>query len=329
MMKRFMSALIVLLCSIVGVCAQQQGKTVLRFDTTTWNFGNIQEVEGKVSHTFHFTNIHTSPVVIEEVISTCGCAIPVYSKQPVKPGHTGTITVTFDPKGRTNFFSKSIRVVSNSGQSVNTLWVKGTINTMNRIEDEYPYSLSSDILADRMTLSYDLLQHNGRSISMPSSLQGRSCATIKITASPLKGFYGTFKDKIIISANSVHSSPIQIFGTVIDDMRKVSTATAPRMKCSQSYFNFGNISLKKHIQRKVKVTNEGANPLIIRKIECPEFVSTNIRGEKVLKQNECLEVLFELNVSSSNHLLDAKVKLITNDAHQPVHTVIFEGEMGK
>lgn len=26
MMKRFMSALIVLLCSIVGVCAQQQGK---------------------------------------------------------------------------------------------------------------------------------------------------------------------------------------------------------------------------------------------------------------------------------------------------------------
>ena len=317
MMKRFMSALIVLLCSIVGVCAQQQGRAVLRFDTTTWNFGNIQEVEGKVSHTFHFTNMHTSPVVIEEVISTCGCAISVYSKQPVKPGHTGTITVTFDPKGRTNFFSKSIRVVSNSGQSVNTLWVKGTINTMNRIEDEYPYSLSSDILADRMTLSYDLLQHNGR----PKQL--------KITASPLKGFYGTFKDKIIISANSVHSSPIQIFGTVIDDMRKVSTATAPRMKCSQSYFNLGNISLKKHIQRKVKVTNEGANPLIIRKIECPEFVSTNIRGEKVLKQNECLEVLFELNVSSSNHLLDAKVKLITNDAHQPVHTVIFEGEIGK
>ena len=53
------------------------------------------------------------------------------------------------------------------------------------------------------------------------------------------------------------------------------------------------------------------------------------RSEKVLKQNECLEVLFELNVSSSNHLLDAKVKLITNDAHQPVHTVIFEGEIGK
>ena len=68
MMKRFMSALIVLLCSIVGVCAQQQGKTVLRFDTTTWNFGNIQEVEGKVSHTFHFTNIHTSPAISKSIM---------------------------------------------------------------------------------------------------------------------------------------------------------------------------------------------------------------------------------------------------------------------
>ena len=47
MMKRFMSALIVLLCSIVGVCAQQQGRAVLRFDTTTWNFGNIQEVRSE------------------------------------------------------------------------------------------------------------------------------------------------------------------------------------------------------------------------------------------------------------------------------------------
>ena len=358
MMKRFISALVVLLYSVISVYAQQQGRAVLRFDTTTWDFGHISEAGGKVNHTFHFTNRHTSPIVIEEVISTCGCAVPVYSKQPIKPGNAGTITVTFDPKGRTNFFSKSIRVVANSGQSVNTLWVKGTINTINSIEDEYPYSLSSYILVDKMTLSYEQLQHNGRSkqqdiriynrsdkmvklsyllldksgclsISMPSSLQGRSYATMKITASPLKGFYGTFKDKIIISANSVHSSPIQILGIVIDDMRKVSAATAPRLKCSQSYFNLGSISLKKHIQRKIKVTNEGGNPLIIRKIECPEFVSTNIRGEKVLKRNECLEVLFELNVSSSNQPFDAKVKLITNDAHQPVHTVIFEGEIGQ
>ena len=54
---------------------------------------------------------------------------------------------------------------------------------------------------------------------MPSSLQGRSCATIKITASPLKGFYGTFKDKIIISANSVHMTNELITQNAGMDMR--------------------------------------------------------------------------------------------------------------
>lgn len=70
------------------------------------------------------------------------------------------------------------------------------------------------------------------------------------------------------------------------------------------------------------------NPLIIRKIECPEFISADIRNEKVLKQGECLEVSFELDVSSFNQSLDAKVRFITNDVRRPVHTVIFEGKVG-
>ena len=78
-----------------------KGKTVLHFDNATWDFGRISETKGKVTHTFHFTNIHTSPIVIEEVVSTCGCAIPAYSKRPVMPGKTGAVTITFDPKGQT------------------------------------------------------------------------------------------------------------------------------------------------------------------------------------------------------------------------------------
>ena len=93
MMKRFIAILIGLLYFVVAVYSQQQGKAVLRFDNTCWDFGRISETGGKVSHTFHFTNIYNSPLVIEKVISTCGCTFPVYSKQPIKPGMMGTITV--------------------------------------------------------------------------------------------------------------------------------------------------------------------------------------------------------------------------------------------
>lgn len=358
MMKRFIAILIGLLYFVVAVYSQQQGKAVLRFDNTCWDFGRISETGGKVSHTFHFTNIYNFPLVIEKVISTCGCTVPVYSKQPIKPGMMGTITVTFDPKGRTSYFSKSIRIVSNAGQSVNTLWIKGTINTADKIEDQYPYFLSSDIRADKLTLSYGQLQHNGEpkqleiklyncsdrnvnmsyslldksgclSISMPSSLQARSYATIKILASPLKGFYGTLNDKIVIRINSVKSPLIKVFGFVTDDMRGVSMVTAPCMECSQSYFKLGNIPLKKRIQRKVKIANKGRGLLIIHKVECPMFISTNIREEKVLRQGESLEVVFDLDISYfKRNSWDTKVKIVTNDIQKPIYTVVFESGVG-
>ncbi len=333
-----------------------QGKTVLHFDNATWDFGRISETKGKVTHTFHFTNIHTSPIVIEEVVSTCGCAIPAYSKRPVMPGKTGAVTITFDPKGQTSYISKNIRVVCNSGQSINILKIKGTIHITNSIEEEYPYSLSPEIMADKLTLSYNQLQQNGNpqqleiklynrsaatvklshfisdksgclEVSMPLTLRGHSFATIKITASPLKGFYGTFNDKIRFLINSVQaSSPVRVFGIVIDDMRNVSTLTAPRIKCSQSYFNLGKILTKEPIQKKAKITNEGKKPLIIRKIESPKYIATNIKKELVLKQNETLDILFDLNPSLLEHSLDAKVKIITNDVQRPVYTIVFEGK---
>lgn len=138
--------------------------------------------------------------MIEEVISTCGCTVPVYSKQPVRPGGTGTVTVTFDPKGRTGFFSKSIRVVSNSGQSVNTLWVKGTVDTVNRMEDEYPYSLSPDIRADRLTLSYGELQHSGTSKQLDIKICNRSDRVVKLS------YLVTDKKRVLICVHAFVSS---------------------------------------------------------------------------------------------------------------------------
>lgn len=353
--KRLILVLILFFYYFVGIYARQE-KVVLRFDNTTWDFGCISEVGDKVTHTFNFTNIHTSSIVIEEVLSTCGCTISSYSKQPIKPGETGAITITFDPKGQADYISKTIRVVCNSGQSVNILKIKGTIHIATHIDKEYPYSLSSDVVSDKLTLFYGQLQQNGKSrqleiklynrsmsgvklsyvilnksgcldISMPSILQGHSFGTVKITAFPLKGFYGTFNDKIIILINSVPTSPIQIWGTVIDDMRNVSLLTAPRIKCSQSYFKLETISTKKCIQRKVRLTNEGKTPLIIHKIECPKYISTNFKKGLVLNRGEYLDVLFDLDSSLFRQFVDEKVKIITNDVQRPIYTIVFEGQI--
>ena len=88
----------------------------------------------------------------------------------------------------------------------------------------------------------------------------------------------------------------------------------------------GKILTKEPIQKKAKITNEGKRPLIIRKIESPKYIATNMKKELVLKQNETLDILFDLNPSLLEHSLDAKVKIITNDVQRPVYTIVFEGK---
>lgn len=51
MIRRCMSVLIILWYLVADVCAQREGKAVLHFDATVWNFSHIREAEGKVSPT--------------------------------------------------------------------------------------------------------------------------------------------------------------------------------------------------------------------------------------------------------------------------------------
>jgi hypothetical protein len=45
---------------------------------------------------FEFTNTGNSPLMITNVISTCGCTVPSFPKEPIMPGKTGKIDVKYN-----------------------------------------------------------------------------------------------------------------------------------------------------------------------------------------------------------------------------------------
>ena len=59
-----------------------------KYDKRVHDFGTIKEKDGKVSHTFTFTNTSILPVVISDVNSWCGCTTAEYTKTPILPGKT-------------------------------------------------------------------------------------------------------------------------------------------------------------------------------------------------------------------------------------------------
>lgn len=144
MRKTVIITLVLSVCC--GVVYGQTPSESIKFEETVYNFGTIEEKNGKVSHTFVFQNKGKAPVAINDIYSACGCIGKVHSKEPVKPGAKGKVTVTFDPAYKSGFFSKEVVVHSNNGQNYNRIWVEGSIIPAEHpVEEDYPYNLGDGL----------------------------------------------------------------------------------------------------------------------------------------------------------------------------------------
>ena len=106
------------------VSAQKQAD--IKFDKTTYDFGTFSENNPKVTCVFKFTNTGDDLLVIHQAVASCGCTVPSYTKEPIKPGESGEIKVTYDGKGKyPGHFKKSITIRSNAKTEMTRLYIEG------------------------------------------------------------------------------------------------------------------------------------------------------------------------------------------------------------
>lgn len=71
------------------------------FSLEKWVHKFPKTKEGVVlEHTFVFTNAGTAPLIINKYSVACKCTKVIFSEEPILPGRTGTIKVTFDTEGK-------------------------------------------------------------------------------------------------------------------------------------------------------------------------------------------------------------------------------------
>ena len=75
--------------------------------------------------------VHNSgdePLVITQVFTDCGCTATEYSKDPIAPGDSTMLRVSFNSHGRgPGRFRKVVRIRSNSRNHTELLFIKGKI----------------------------------------------------------------------------------------------------------------------------------------------------------------------------------------------------------
>ena len=118
----------VLLFACVSFASAQDNQAQIKFDKVSHDFGTFFESNPVQECVFTFTNVGQAPLIINQAVASCGCTVPSYTKEPIAPGKTGAIKVTYNGKGKfPGHFKKSITVRTNGKPEMSRLYVEGTM----------------------------------------------------------------------------------------------------------------------------------------------------------------------------------------------------------
>lgn len=126
-MKKLCFAIFMAVVMVFAVEAADKTKGKIKFEKTTYDFGNIREDGGKVTHEFVFTNVGSEPIKITNARAECGCTRPEYPKEEIGPGKKGIIKVTYNPLGRPGGFTKVVTVRCTGNPGKINLKIRGTV----------------------------------------------------------------------------------------------------------------------------------------------------------------------------------------------------------
>ena len=130
-MKRIIIAAILALFAVSYLMAQKATEEknpnapIISFAKTVHDYGTIyQNADGTCQ--FEFSNSGKEPLILSRPKSSCGCTVPTWPKQPILPGKSDAIKVTYSTK-RLGPINKTVTIYSNASNSPVVLRIKGKV----------------------------------------------------------------------------------------------------------------------------------------------------------------------------------------------------------
>ena len=134
-MKKLLPSIILLPILLAGLSScrnttsrKENLQSEIVFSDTLHHFGIIPLSQPIDSFDFVFTNMGKEKLVILGVETSCHCTSAIYPHQPVESGKQSYIRVIYDGRGRSSeYFNKSIRVITNAGREYVILSIDGKL----------------------------------------------------------------------------------------------------------------------------------------------------------------------------------------------------------
>ncbi|MEM9325799.1 MAG: DUF1573 domain-containing protein [Bacteroidota bacterium] len=92
---------------------QTEAGSRIVFAEDAFDFGDIAQGD-RVEHVFEFENAGNQPLILSNVLTTCGCTASEWPREPIAPGVSASIKVTFNSAGKMGVQNKVVTIVSNA-----------------------------------------------------------------------------------------------------------------------------------------------------------------------------------------------------------------------
>ncbi|MCJ7448479.1 MAG: DUF1573 domain-containing protein [Bacteroidales bacterium] len=348
--------------SLVFVCTGLIAQPVMKLSSADHDFGKFREEDGVQSFDFFVTNSGNSPLVIQNIVTSCGCTTPEWTKQPIPAGGKGKITAKYDPKNRPGAFQKTLSVYTNSKPEVVVLVIKGEVIPREKtVEELYifpvgPVRFESNHLAftnikknekkikvmqlintskEPVKVEFDVLPpHLGLKIS-PETLKPGQKGLVEGTYDATKNpGWGNTSDMVKIKINGAVQQNVYYYvsANLVEDFSSLSKedlANAPVFKLVTSTVDLGKIPGSTSKDVEFTFTNEGKNDLIIRYVRSTCGCTAVQQGPqgKGIKQGESSAIKATFNSGGYKGKVTKAIYVYTNDPKNSEVVLMLNAEV--
>lgn len=301
-MKRHIILVLLSLISLAGSAQEKIGSN-LEIDKNIHDFGDVLIENGPVSCTFTVKNIGQAPAVIYNVVSSCGCTDVKWTREPLRPGAEGKISVTYSNDEGPYPFDKSLTVYFSDVKKPYILKVRGIAHEKQKsLEELYGIrfgslgiketyikcgnleqgGMRSDFvnvanLSDRpLKVDFkDVSEHLTVNVT-PNPIPARATAELEFTIKASRDKWGRNDYWAVpVIDGDTHSANngdkrLGFWAFTKEDFKGLSEeekSKGPRPQFESSTWTFGKIKGGETVHATFEFTNKGSKPFCIYKVD--------------------------------------------------------------
>ena len=334
----------------------------IEFPEKAHDFGQVQEQNGPIQHTFEFLNTGEVPIKITGVQASCGCTTPDWTREDIQPGQKGIIVAQYDPTNRPGQFNKTLTVSTNAEPNTVILTIKGTVKPRPRTpEDDFPTEMGKLRVQYRsfnfnkvtnegpVTKAFEVYNQGDKPLifsdkviapphvkvsfkpkEIPAKSRGEVVITYDVVA---RNELGWVNDNLVLHTNEEGEDGKKSFSLMatieeyFPPMTEDELAKAPKLQIDKTTYDFGKAKEGSLVEAVFVITNTGQKELNIRKTKANCGCTVSSPEKDTLQPGESSKIKATFDTKGRRGNQYKTITIFSNDPTAPTQTVTLKGEV--